>query len=147
MNILNFEDFNEKKWIKNAIKNPGSLRKKLHKKEDEKISSIEIENELKELKDKDKDHDKKGIQGLSKSDLKKFKQLNLAKTLKSFNENIDNYMFFQNLENMKNMIEELLKMDSNKVDKILSEHDWASDHISSSNEALEQVFSFLKANV
>ena len=56
----------------------------------------------------------------------------------------ENYMFFGNLETMKNMIDDLLQMDESNIDAILSEHDWASDHISVANENLEHVYNFLK---
>ena len=56
----------------------------------------------------------------------------------------ENYMFFGNLETMKNMIDDLLQMDESKIDAILSEHDWASDHISVASENLEHVYNFLK---
>ena len=52
-------------------------------------------------------------------------------------------MFFGNLETMKRLIDELLTMDESKIDAILNEHDWASDHISVATENLEQVFDFL----
>jgi hypothetical protein len=60
------------------------------------------------------------------------------------NRETENYMFFGNLETMKNMIDDLLKMDESKIDAILSEHDWASDHISVAAENLEHVYNFLK---
>ena len=50
---------------------------------DKKISKGEIEEEISKLKKKDKDPKKSGVQGLSKRDLSKLRQLNLAKTLKS----------------------------------------------------------------
>lgn len=80
-----FENISEEKgekWIQDAIKRPGALRKKLGKKGKEKISKGEIEDELSKLKRKDKDPKKSGVQGLSKRDLTKLRQLNLAKTLK-----------------------------------------------------------------
>lgn len=80
-----FENISEEKggkWIQDAIKRPGALRKKLGKKGEEKISKGEIEDELSKLKKKDKDPKKSGVQGLSKRDLTKLRQLNLAKTLK-----------------------------------------------------------------
>ena len=66
-------------------------------------------------------------------------------TFKSTNEKkeIENYMFFSNLENMKKNIDSLLKMDMSKIDDLLSKHDWASDHISVANENLDHVFNFL----
>ncbi len=69
------------KWIADAIKDKGSLRKKMGKKEGEKISTAEIDAELSKLHKKDKDKSKAGDQ-LSPSDAKKKKQLTLAKTLK-----------------------------------------------------------------
>ena len=148
MGIKSFNSFNEEagnKWIQDAIKNAGALRKSLGKKSDEKISKSELSDEISKLKKKDKDPDKKGVQGLSKKDLTKFRRLNLAKTLKSLKEHQEtqNYMFFGNLETMKRMIDELLSMDQSQVDSILTEHDWASDHISVAAENLEHVFNFL----
>jgi hypothetical protein len=148
MSIKSFSSFNEEasnKWIQDAIKNAGALKKSLGKKKGEKISKSEISDEISKLKKKDKDPKKKGVQGLSKKDLTKYKRLNLAKTLKGLKEHKEheNYMFFGNLETMKRLIDELMKMDHSKIDSILTEHDWASDHISVATENLEQVFDFL----
>ena len=79
----NISEEKDEKWIQDAIKRPGALRKKLGKKDEEKISKGEIEEEISKLKKKDKDPKKSGVQGLSKRDLSKLRQLNLAKTLKS----------------------------------------------------------------
>jgi len=74
------------------------------------------------------------------------------KYIRKFNEdlNIDNnsgrtenYMFFNNLNTIKRSVDEMLQMDESKIDSILSEHDWASDHISVANENIEHVFNFL----
>lgn len=147
MSIKSFSSFNEAntKWIQDAIKKPGALRQSLGKEAGEKISKSEIGDEIAKLKKKDKDPSKEGVQGLSKSDLTKYRRLNLAKTLKGLKEHKEqeNYMFFGNLETMKRLIDELMKMDQHKIDQILTEHDWASDHISVATENLEQVFDFL----
>jgi hypothetical protein len=149
--INQFESFEKiseekgEKWIQDAIKKPGSLRKKLNKKGEEKISKGEITDEISKLKKKDKDPKKSGVQGLSKKDLTKLRQLNLAKTLKGMKESHDheNYMFFTNLENIKRMAEEILAMDHNEMDQKLTDgHDWATDHISVANENLEHVYNF-----
>jgi hypothetical protein len=151
-NIENFEQFNEKsseKWIKDAIKRPGALRMKLGKKSAEKISSTEIRSEISKLKKKDKDKSKPGIQGLSKKDLTKFRQLSLAKTLKGLKENHghENYMFFNNLETIKRMAEELLSMDHEKMDSMMTNgHDWATDHVAVAKEDLEQVYDFFMSD-
>jgi hypothetical protein len=149
------ENSNEKneakseKWIQDAIKKPGSLRKDLKKKEGEKITASEIKDELDKLKSKDKDKDKPGVQGLGKKDLKKFRQLQLAKTLKGLKEHQEqeNYMFFANVENICNFCQEILAMDRNEVDKILSDgHGWATDHIATSKDDVEEVRNFLKTH-
>lgn len=64
--------------------------------------------------------------------------------IKRFNESEkpNNYMFFSNLENMKRMVDELTKMDPSKIDQMLDEHDWASDHMSVATENLEHLYSF-----
>jgi hypothetical protein len=71
--VENISEEKGEKWIQDAIKRPGALRKKLGKKGEEKISKGEIEDELSKLKKKDKDPKKSGVQGLSKRDLKRFK--------------------------------------------------------------------------
>lgn len=144
----NSEEFNEKKkWIKDAIKNPGALKKSLGKKEDEKISKAEINSELSKLKAKDKDKKKPGTQ-LDKKDATKKRRLELAKTLsklKAVKEHSEegNYMFFSNLETIKRLVDELLQMDKAEIDAMLTEHDWASDHITSSKDDIEEVFDFI----
>lgn len=137
------------KWIQDAIKRPGSLRKKMKKSEGEKITKSEIKDELAKLTAKDKDKSKKGVQGLNKSDLRKFRQLNLAKTLKGLKEHQENenYMFFANVENICRMCREILDMDRNSVDKILSDgHGWAVDHVATSKDDMEEVYGFLKTH-
>jgi len=71
-----------KKWIQGAVKRPGVLRKKLGVKNGEKISLEKINQEMRKLKANDSNKKRKGVQGLSKSDLRTYKQLNLAKTLR-----------------------------------------------------------------
>jgi hypothetical protein len=150
--ILGEEDeFNEKKnWIKDAIKHPGALKKSLGKKDDEKISKSEINAELSKLKAKDKDKNKPGTQ-LDKKDATKKRRLELAKTLsklkavKEGNEE-ENYMFFSNLETIKRLVDKLLEMDKTEIDTMLKEHDWASDHITSSKDDIEEVFNFIAGN-
>jgi len=71
-----------KKWIQNAVKRPGALRKKLGVKKGEKISLEKINQEMRKLKAKDTNKKKPGVQGLSKANARTYRQLNLAKTLK-----------------------------------------------------------------
>lgn len=61
---------------------------------------------------------------------------------------MQNYMFFQNLYTLKNAIEELLELDPQKVDHILSDgHGWALDHIATSADDIEEVYHFLANSV
>ena len=146
--IKNFSSFNEeKKWIKDAIKNPGALKKQLGKEEGEKLTKKEIQEEINKLKAKDKDKDKPGTQ-LGKKDATKKRRLELAKTLSSLKEGHDcgvqNYMFFGNLKTIKRLVDEMLEMDEAKVDAMLTNgHNWALDHIATSKDDVEEVFNFL----
>jgi hypothetical protein len=66
--------------------------------------------------------------------------------LKEHQEN-ENYMFFANIENIHRMCEEILAMDKNSIDKVLSDgHGWATDHIATSKDDVEEVFNFLKTH-
>lgn len=62
-------------------------------------------------------------------------------------EKLQNYMFFSNLEQMKEQIEEMLTMDKEMVDQLLIDgHNWAVDHIATSKDDVEEVYNFLKRN-
>jgi len=66
------------------------------------------------------------------------------KLKKSMKEDVGNYMFFQNLKTIKQMVDEMLKLDEKMVDGILaSGHDWAEDHIATSKDDVEEVYNFL----
>jgi hypothetical protein len=139
---MNSDESKKDNWIKDAIKNP---RKSSDNKKDTKK---EIDTELQALKGKDKDKSKKGIQGLAKNDLKKYRQLTLAKNLmknENNNRGTDNYMFFTNLENICRMVSEMLEMDKDEIDSMLTNgHDWAADHASKANEMVSHVYNWLK---
>ncbi len=150
--IKRFDEFlnEEEKWIKGAIKHPGALRRHFHKEEGEKITKTEIKDEIADLMRKDLDKNKPGAQ-LGKRDAKLYKRLQLAKTLKGMNEDHDeseNYMFFANISNIKRMCEEILEMEPGKVDSLLSQgHGWATDHIATSKDDVEEVYGFLKSSM
>jgi hypothetical protein len=58
---------------------------------------------------------------------------------------LENYMFFSNLKQMKRQIEMIMEMNPILVDSILQNgHDWADDHISEAKTNMDQVFDFLK---
>ena len=57
---------------------------------------------------------------------------------------IQNYMFFSNLEQMIRQAQLLLELDPMEVEAILKGgHDWADDHITVAKENLSQVFDFM----
>ena len=59
-----------------------------------------------------------------------------------------NYMFFKNLYTMKKCIEEIMAMDKEQVDEMIEKgHDWASDHISSSKDDLQEVCDWLRYEI
>jgi len=56
----------------------------------------------------------------------------------------EHYMFFGNIETIHRLTGEMLQMDPMKVDQLLkSGHDWASDHIATSKDDIEEVANFL----
>jgi hypothetical protein len=70
------------------------------------------------------------------------KKKNLKET---HNEGLINYMFFSDLEQIKQQVEEMLSMDKNQIDQILQNgHDWAQNHITTSKDDVEEVYNFLK---
>jgi hypothetical protein len=61
---------------------------------------------------------------------------------------IKHYMFFSNLKTIKDMVDEILKMDQKMIDKSLDDgHDWASDHITSSRDDIEEVHNWVKSRI
>ncbi len=120
MNIESFESFNEKNWIKDAIKEPGSLRKQLKKKKkSDKVTASEIESELRKLVAKDKDTKKPGTQ-LGKVDAKKKRRLELAKTLGKLNESVDDVDLKNKLSSWIDYLE-MLEFDQNINISIIDE--------------------------
>jgi ribosomal protein S20 len=80
--------------------------------------------------------------------LKKFQDYNLEETKKpvSIKEQKEqkNYMFISNMKTIKRLVDSMLKMDEMELDSILDSHDWASDHISTAKDDVEEVYGFLK---
>ena len=59
-----------------------------------------------------------------------------------------NYMFFKNLYTMKKCIDEIMAMDKEQVDELIERgHDWASDHISSSKDDIQEVCDWLRYEI
>jgi hypothetical protein len=71
---------------------------------------------------------------------------NSLPTVKEDHNEMENYMFFANVMNMHRMCEAILKMDPMQVDAILQNgHGWATDHIATSKDDVEEVYNFLYA--
>ena len=153
-NIIQFENYatelQEKKggqWIAKAVgENPGALKRQLGIPKGEDLTKGKVQDEISKLKNQDTNPDKPGAQ-LPPAKAKKYKRLNLAKTLmglKECHKDSENYMFFANVMNMKRMCDEILEMDSDHVDQILSDgHGWATDHIATSKDDVQEVYDFL----
>ena len=57
-------------------------------------------------------------------------------------------MFFQNIKTICDAAKDIMEMDKDTVDEILSNgHDWASDHIATSKDDVEEVYNFLKNKI
>lgn len=63
--------------------------------------------------------------------------------IKENHDELENYMFFQNLQTIKKCVDRMLALDASAVDSLMNEHDWASDHISTSKDDVEEVCNFL----
>jgi hypothetical protein len=82
---------------------------------------------------------------MKKSELKQLIREEISKTL---NENVSNYMFFQNLKTIKDEVDEMLTYDPMMIDAILNDdHNWASDHIATSKDDVEEVYRFFEAKM
>jgi hypothetical protein len=61
---------------------------------------------------------------------------------------LENYMTFSNLEQIKRQADMLLKLDPKVLDSIIQNgHDWADDHISEAKNNMDQVFDFFMNEV
>ncbi len=58
---------------------------------------------------------------------------------------VADYMFFSNLQQIKRQCEIMLEMNPQQIDEIINEggHDWADDHITEAKNNMDQVFDFL----
>lgn len=63
----------------------------------------------------------------------------------SHKEELNHYMFFQNLSSIRHYLDEILSYDKAKVDEMLSNgHDWAVDHISTSKDDIQEVAEWIR---
>lgn len=65
----------------------------------------------------------------------------------SKDEELNNYMFFENLHIIKRCIDDVLKMNHKEIDALLEEHNWATDHISGASLSVQRVCSFIKNEI
>jgi hypothetical protein len=80
----------------------------------------------------------KKIIKLTESDLNKL----VKKVLKE--QEVADYMFFSNLQQIKRQCEILLELDPHQIDEIINNgHDWADDHVTEAKNNMDQVFDFL----
>lgn len=64
------------------------------------------------------------------------------------NKELKHYMFFSNLHTIKEKVDKLLTMNRTEIDKLLDNgHDWASDHISTSKDDVEEVYNFISSSL
>ena len=72
------------------------------------------------------------------------RQLIREEVRKALKEDGEHYMFFENLKIIKKAVDEMLNLDKQLVDDILSDgHDWAEDHMATSKDDVEEVYNFL----
>ena len=77
--------------------------------------------------------------------LKKLIKEELTKALTEGDDRIHNYMFFQNLKTIHQATSEMLQMNPEYTDEVLSNgHQWAVDHIATSADDVEEVYKFLQ---
>lgn len=58
------------------------------------------------------------------------------------------YMFFQNLETIQHCIDEIMSMDKEAIDNLIANgHDWASDHVATSKDDVEEVANWLRSSL
>jgi hypothetical protein len=65
----------------------------------------------------------------------------------SKDEELNNYMFFENLHIIKRCIDDVLKMNHEEIDALLEDHNWATDHISGASLSVQRVCSFIKNEI
>jgi len=71
------------------------------------------------------------------------KHLRVISEESELEERPENYMFFDNIEQMGRQCDMLMKQNKNTIDSIMKQHDWAQDHIAEAKSLLDQVFDFL----
>ncbi len=144
-NIKDINYFLSEKKNKKEIVKRGSLAD-VENEEAKNVKKIDVKDVVDKIKKKNK-IDKK----TPKNKGVKIKRLGLGEDIKENNiaeARGKNYMFFQNIKSIKSMADEICGMDQSKIDSILSQgHGWATDHITTSKDDVEEVYHFLKGKM
>jgi hypothetical protein len=78
------------------------------------------------------------------SELRQIIREEIRKVIDEGHNEFTNYMFFQNLNTIKKMVDKMLNLDPAQVDALLSkEHGWATDHISTATDDVSEVGTWL----
>lgn len=56
---------------------------------------------------------------------------------------LKNYMFFNNAKAICRMARKIMAMDPMEVDRMLDQHSWATDHMATSKDDVEEVYNWL----
>ena len=85
---------------------------------------------------------------LANSPLVGFRESKINEKIETMEKESNNYMFWSNLKTIHHASGELLKMDYDKVDALLSDgHGWALDHMATSADDVEEVYHFIENTV
>jgi len=145
---MNKSDTNIKNAIVDIAKSLETVFKKYSKNTREKawdkIKSKDGEKEIKKIL-VDPSRPINTFQKLATQKNESFKNwLELKKQYFEDSNEIKHYMFFSNLKVIKDRVEKLLQMDPHELDAMIENgHDWASDHIATSKDDVEEVYNWI----
>ena len=85
---------------------------------------------------------------LANSQIVGFRETTIKEMIESMEKESNNYMFWQNLKTIHHAAGELLKMNYDEIDALLSDgHGWALDHIATSADDVEEVYHFIEGRL
>jgi len=90
----------------------------------------------------------KKLQFENKNNMENLIKQKLQEMVEEGHSEFQNYMFFNNLKTIHDAITKILEMDSQAVDQLLSDgHNWATDHLATSADDIDEVYHFLSAEL
>lgn len=116
------------------------------------LTEKDVENLVKKIIKEEKEGDLKkacwkGYEAIGMKTKNGKKVPNCVPIKENEEEQSNNYMFWQNLETIQQAVQEMMEMDRDEVDELLSDgHGWALDHIATSTDDIEEVYHFLSGN-